>query len=92
MPKGRYGKSKGKMKKSLRKTKKKGGAKKPKMSRTWHGRPRYQMIFSNLNDENNLSNPLYENEENDFQMLTYDKTIKVARKCYFELNKTKWGF
>jgi len=23
-------------------------------------------IFHNLSDENNLSNPLYENEENDF--------------------------
>ena len=33
--------SKGKMKKRAIKVRKKNGAKKPKMSRTWHGRPRY---------------------------------------------------
>ena len=89
MPKSKYGKSKGKMKKRAIKVRKKNGAKKPKMSRTWHGRPRYQMIFSNLNDKNNLSNPLYENEENDFQMPTYLRSIKVSRKRNIRPNKTK---
>ena len=74
MPKLKYKKAR----KSAVKVRKKNGVKKPKMGRNWRGRPRYQMIFGNLNDENNLSNPLYRNQENDFQMPTYDRTTKVA--------------
>jgi len=41
MPKSKYGKSKGKMKKTFKKPKKKNGGKKKISTRTWIGKPKY---------------------------------------------------